>query len=285
MPAYRTVCLDHYASSLGSDKRELYHMLQAHPALSPVPKQQDQHSVLEQAENEMVWRQLLVQIALSQLLPPEDLDNPCLKVLVTDILSELILGNAICGKVCDGWFIWEVTTKLIELVRPNIAPSVQPPTSAPIPSRLEQFGLLSNESSGNKHKIDEPRAGLLDISYSIFWQILQYSTMLFLGLRTFIVSMSDIASLPARPNISDNLSHPSEDLLPNTMMAEEGSNQEIRQLMTKRPVLGMSAWSCCSHLLSVDMRMPWVTAICGFIQWLLIHGPGRVGSANSRLDR
>ncbi|GAB7351207.1 hypothetical protein MBLNU459_g1646t1 [Dothideomycetes sp. NU459] len=95
--AYRTAHGGIYTSALGTNPRELYHAIQPHPALSPVPPESMTSTFPEQTENESIWRQLLVQGALSMLLPPEDLENPPLRVLVSEILSELILGKGVCG--------------------------------------------------------------------------------------------------------------------------------------------------------------------------------------------
>ncbi|GAB7351208.1 hypothetical protein MBLNU459_g1646t2 [Dothideomycetes sp. NU459] len=147
--AYRTAHGGIYTSALGTNPRELYHAIQPHPALSPVPPESMTSTFPEQTENESIWRQLLVQGALSMLLPPEDLENPPLRVLVSEILSELILGKGVCGSVCEGWFMWETLTKLLVTARPETHPGVAAEGVGPATSRLEKFGLLSNEHAAN----------------------------------------------------------------------------------------------------------------------------------------
>lgn len=72
-----------------------------------MPKPEDPTSASQQRENEAAYRQLLVQGVLAVLLPTEDLDNECLTALVGQILSELIIGNVVIGKLSQPWMIWE----------------------------------------------------------------------------------------------------------------------------------------------------------------------------------
>lgn len=259
-----------------------------HPALSPVPLESEPALVFEQASNEAVWRQLLLQAALSQILPPEDVENPCLRVLVTDILSELIVGNAICGRISEAWFIWETTLKLIELARPSIDVKGRSTKPASMPSRLEQFGLLSDEKASDVSLSIETKAGPVDMVFAIFWHIIWYLNMLFLGIRASFVSFTMSDGLQARSRVSvtssSNAGHVAVNGIHDSKTLSERSPQPIEPI-EDRPILGMSAWTCFSRLLSLDLRMPWLTAICGLVQWLLIDGPGRVGCTNSRLDR
>ncbi|KAF1350823.1 PXA domain-containing protein, partial [Delphinella strobiligena] len=283
--AYRTATGGLYSSALGTDPRTLYHIMHPHPALSPVPLESEPSMVLGQATNEAVWRQLLLQAALSQILPPEDVENPCLKVLVTDVLSELIVGNAICGRVSEAWFIWETTLKLIELARPSIDVKGRPTKPSSMPSRLEQFGLLSDEKAGDVSLSIEPKAGPVDIVFAIFWHIIWYLNMLFLGIRASFVSFTMSDGLQARSRFSVTSSSHAKHVAVDGIHDSESLSERSPQPIDDRPILGMSAWACFSRLLSLDLRMPWLTAICGFVQWLLIDGPGRVGCTNSRLDR
>lgn len=274
---------------MGTDPRELYHAIHPHPALSPVPSESS--LALDQALNERVWRELLIQAALSLLLPPEDLENPCLKVLVGDILSELIVGKALCGTPCEGWFMWETIIKLIELACPPASSEQGESTkTVPPPSRLEQFGLLSDEKTKDMSTSVEPTVALVEVLFAACWQLIRYSTILFVGMRTLVTLFSDTAGLPTRihPSIdvSSHTKPPSiDERTIDERISDEPLSEEAARYTVDRPILGMSAWSFCSHLLSLDLRMPWLTSICGFLQWFLIYGPGGIGYTNSRLDR
>lgn len=273
-----------YTSSLGTGPRELYHAIHPHPALSPVPSELS--LALDQANNERVWRELLIQAALSLLLPPEDLENTCLRALVGDILSELIVGNALCGKPCEGWFLWEVIIKLIEIARPPaLSDQNDSATDVSPPSRLEQFGLLSDEETQDITPSVDTNAPFVEVLSAVFWQLVRYSTLLFVGIRTFVTIFSDSAGLPLRVHPSNDPSIHGEPPLSKERISGSPSSGEAAQQAVDRPILGMSAWGFCSHLLSVDLRMPWLTSICGFLQCLLIYGPGGICYTNSTLDR
>ena len=67
----------------------------------------------DQARNEAMYRQLLVQGALAALLPTEDLENACLRTLVADVIADTILEKSIGGKVSESWFLWSMVSKAV----------------------------------------------------------------------------------------------------------------------------------------------------------------------------
>ena len=273
---------------LGTNPRELFHATNPHPALSPVPLDEEPSFALEQMANEAVWRQLLIQATLSLLLPPEDLANPCLRILLTEILSELIIGNAICGKLCEGWFIWEIIIKLIDVVQPtgdSVEHLVSPVT---IPSRLEQFGLVSSEETEDASSSEKSGTGFFDVVFLAFCYTVWFTTILFSGIRAIATSITVSANLPPRvahmkPSSPSSIKGFSS--ISSTYSGEQPCHQDFAALVDPRPIIGMSAWSCSFRILSLDLRMPWLSAFWGFLQWLSICGPGKVGCTNSRLDR
>ncbi|KAH0169539.1 hypothetical protein KCU67_g3011, partial [Aureobasidium melanogenum] len=274
--AYRTAYSGSYSSLLVADPREIYHAINPHPALSPVPFEPGSLASSDQAENEAAWRQLLIQGVLSHLLPPEDLNNPPLRVLVTEIFSELIIGRGVCGNICEGWFIWDVVSKLLAITRPPESEVQQ--EAPPSPTRLEKFGLLADDSDD----VEEPPAvtttSPVDTLSGMFLQVMQYAFLAFISIRAFFTALSDAATLPPRTNSRADATHAELD--------DNGSLwQQSTHDSTKRPILGMSLWSCCSHLLSLDLQMPWLTTMGSYIQWLLICSSWKVGYTNSRLDR
>ncbi|KAI5194150.1 hypothetical protein E4T38_09694 [Aureobasidium subglaciale] len=274
--AYRTAYSTSHTSLLVADPREIYHAINPHPALSPVPFEPESLASLDQAENEAVWRQLLIQGVLSHLLPPEDLSNPPLKVLVTEIFSELIIGRGVCGNICEGWFIWDIVTKLLALLRPPESDVPQQPPASP--NRLEKFGLLADDSDDGDETPIVTRRTPMDTLSGVFWQAMQYAFLAFTTIRMLLTALSDAASLPPRANSKEELTHVDLD--------DGGSiRQQSTHDSTTRPILGMSLWSCCSHLLSLDLQMPWLTTMGAYIQWLLICRSWKVGYTNSRLDR
>ena len=68
----------------------VYHALNPHPALSPIPNPNDPDACAEQSANETLYFQLLVQGVLAVLLPTEDLENDCLRTLVGDGIADLV---------------------------------------------------------------------------------------------------------------------------------------------------------------------------------------------------
>ncbi|KOS18322.1 PXA domain protein 1 [Escovopsis weberi] len=96
--AHRTAYQSAARGYLQVDPNEVYHSICPLPALSPVPRADDPTTSALQDENETAYRQLLVQAVLAILLPTEDLENPYLTAIVSQILSELIIGNTVAKK-------------------------------------------------------------------------------------------------------------------------------------------------------------------------------------------
>ncbi|KAF2773103.1 hypothetical protein EJ03DRAFT_387375 [Teratosphaeria nubilosa] len=118
----------------------IYHSLRPHKALSPFPI--DDATTLAERENESDWSQLLVSRIIPLVLPPEDLMNPCLNVLVSEIFSEMIVRNAVLEKSSQSWLLWEGVTKVIYTLRPGVQPRME--TAASSINRLDQYGLLAS---------------------------------------------------------------------------------------------------------------------------------------------
>lgn len=277
MLAYRTAHSGIYSAAFGPGTRELYHTIHPHPALSPVPT--DDIASAEQLENEAAWRQLLIQGVLALILPPEHLENPCLRVLVGEIFSELILGNGICGKACEGWLIWELITKSIQVARFKGEDPLRVVEALPV-NRLERFGLLSSEKTARAAA--GPRMGArgpVAFAFGIFSAVIYYATLVVFASRTLASAWIKSASLPLRAEASSQTeASPSEDA--------DSSNVLVDSSPTgKWPILDMSIWSVCSHLLSLDYRMPWLTSYLALLQWQVVYGLGKVGYTNGRLDR
>ncbi|KXL49798.1 hypothetical protein M433DRAFT_74706 [Acidomyces richmondensis BFW] len=121
----------------------IYHALRPHSALSPLPI--NETTAQAENENEIDWSQLLVSRIMPLVLPPEDLLNPCLNVLVSEIFSDMIIHKSVLGKISQPWLIWEGVTKAIYSLR-SISQPTQGQETSPI-SRLDQYGLLSTEKN------------------------------------------------------------------------------------------------------------------------------------------
>ncbi len=53
----------------------------------------------------------------------------------------------------------------------------------------------------------------------------------------------------------------------------------------KRPILGMSVWSCLSALLELDRRTPWLSGFLSLAQVGAVSGPAKVGDTDGPVDR
>ncbi|KAF1938571.1 hypothetical protein EJ02DRAFT_457758 [Clathrospora elynae] len=280
-------------NSLASDPRLVYHTLHPHPALSPVPTDLVPATVVEQRESESAWRQLLVQGVLAVLLPTEDLENGCLRALVGEIFAEMILGNGISGKACEGWLLWEGITSIAEVLQsdatkeevsqPEDASSGQPLT------RLERYGLLNPLEGAETAGSQEPhvtgqhrhRRSPVHIPGS-FWAVLQYAFLAFTAVRAVILNLATLSSLPSR-------SAPSEqspgDALSQSQMPQADAPESRRSLGIKRPVVSMTLWSCAAQFAELDVRMPWLLGFISVLHRGALVGPGKVGETDGVLDR
>ncbi|KAI9369963.1 PXA domain-containing protein [Aspergillus egyptiacus] len=260
-------------SGLSPSSREIYHAMNPHPGLSPIPDPSDAESVSQQRHNEAVYRRLLVNGVLAVLLPTEDLENACLRSLLSDILADLILGDEVSGKMCQGWFLWESTTKLIDVLRrerdgdgDNSAV-----TETSHPNRLEQFGLLS---FGN-YDTESSKSAIQSQAWSWIWLILQYVFVAYVALRFVVVGLFRVAFTPP----ANLFSHPSS---PGRLLGEHPTKYSQ---IGKRPVLGYRLYGMLFQLLDMPQRMPWLGGLLALFQYLILAGPGSVGNTGSVLDR
>jgi hypothetical protein len=278
--------------ALVSDSRLIYHALHPHPALSPVPTDSVPSSVVEQRESESAWRQLLVQGALAVLLPPEDLENACLRALVAEIFAEMILGNGISGKACEGWLLWEGITSIAKILQTDDAKEEDVLSndtgSEQSMTRLERFGLLSSarhEQTGSTsrlaHSNHRHKRWPVFIS-GLFWTAIQYLFWAFTALRAAVSTLATASTLPPRSLINE----PSPVEASSQSLPFSGDTPLFtRPLGSKRPVVSMRLWSCIAQLAELRVRMPWLSGTISMLHWGLLAGPGKVGDTDGILDR
>lgn len=280
-------------TSLVSDIRFVYHTIHPHPALSPVPSQGIPSSFVEQRENESAWRQLLVQGLLAVLLPTEDLENGCLRSLVAEIFAEMILGNGISGKACEGWLLWEGITRIAEVLhKDHEEEEIQSgnSTEGQSLSSLERYGLLSTPFEGQSDIAKPPsptgqhHAGSQFLISGAFWAVIQYVFLVFSATRTLVIGVATSSSLPSRSVTSVSISSPIEaDYQWASLEAEQPAAG--RPVAFKRPLVDMKLWSCASQIVEMQSRMPWLSGFISMLHWVVLAGPGRVGDTNGVLDR
>lgn len=237
-----------------------------------------QETIKEQHENEEVYRQLLAQGALAVLLPTEDLENTCLRTLVGDILADLILGEAISEKACEGWFIWKAISALITVIkhhgREKISSKESESTSK---SRLEKYGLVSTKAEREKERSSKRSQSRMTI---LMWRILQYGYLAFMTIRFVIVGLFQVASTSPSTSGSTMSSTPTTPV--------NHINEAPAWPMgggTRRPVLRYRVFGLVSQLLNLSKRMPWLAGMAAFLQHTVVAGPANLGEADGVLDR
>lgn len=275
-----------------SDPRLIYHTLYPHPALSPVPTDAVPSTYVEQRENESAWRQLIIQGVLAVLLPTDDLKNGCLRSLVAEIFAEMILGNGISGKACEGWLLWEAIGRIADTLQTDHAqeedPSSHDGAADEELSRLERFGLLQSQAevqsgSTSLSVADRSRHESTTMSASgLFWMIIQYAFLACTALRAVILTIATASSLPSRslangptPTENSRQSH----------LPDAESQASTPLLAVKRPIVSMKLWSCAAQFVGLDTRMPWLTGFVSMLHCGALFGPGRVGETDGVLDR
>ena len=233
----------------------------------------------EEAKNEAIYRQLLVQGVLAVILPTEDLRNPCLRTLVADALADMILGNGVAGKACEGWMMWEGITKTIESARAQMKPkAAEAEIKVDTRSRLEKSGLLG-EKDGRRDANGGTRGRRL-VVVEAFWRAVQYVYVTFAAIRFVVLGLVAASSAPsrtrsrARPTVKDDY-EASPMASSRKAPAEEG----------RRPILCYSVFGLVSQLLDLPSRMPWTSGLLSLVQYHLIGGVMRVGETDGLLDK
>lgn len=280
--------------SLVTDPRVVYHTLHPHPALHPVPSETVPSSMSEQRENESVWRQLLIQGVLAVLLPTEDLENGCLRALMTEIFAEMILGNGISGKACEGWLLWEGITRIAEVLQHPDSKEQESQTHDNVSeqslNRLERYGLLgqpvAEQDSGTHFRLDnnQRRQDAPMSASGLFWMVMQYVFLAGTALRAAVVIIATSSSLPLRSAMAASV-QPAGEAGHQPSPLTSGVQAERQLLTSKRPIISMKLWSCASQLVELETRMPWLSGFISMLQWGALEGPGRVGNIDGILDR
>ena len=265
----------------------IFHSIHPNKALTPLPD--DPSTTLSQQENEIAWSQILVSRILPLILPPEDLQNPCLHVLVSEVFSDMIVRNAVCGKASEAWVIWEGVTKLLNSFRfhrQGFVPTASTSGTASPINKLEQFGLLTSAEAPRGEDLRTHKQGTLNVIAQVFWSILQFTSMLWLAFRILGTALMQGSSIPERS--TRGCKTKTNNKLSATAL-ESGDGLVPKHTIIvdydKPPIIGMKIWTCLSRLMLLDQRMPWLSGCLSLVQWLLLHGPGQVCSTNGPLDR
>lgn len=226
------------------------------------------------------------------LLPIEDLENGCLRALVAEIFAEMILGNGISGKACEGWLLWEGITSIAKVLSTDdtkeegpVSASISPEQSM---TRLERYGLLSTARNEVIETTSSPAASRDSFRTrgqavtGFFWTAIHYAFLAFAAIRALMLTLVASSSLPSRSARSEQT--PIETQSQSRLPASAKSDVR-RPPGSKRPIVSMRLWSCLAQFVELSIRMPWLSGSVSMLHWGLVAGPGKVGDTDGILDR
>lgn len=190
--------------------------------------------------------------------------------MVADVIADLILGNQISGRACEGWFIWETIGKLAARLEKREADETKSDPDSQI-NRLEKFGLLSTE--------DEIQPSASFPATAWIWNVLQTIYIGYVALRFIAIGLFRVASSPG-PSHGVGVS-----VAPTALEDQKGGGMGSKDVTSKRPVLDYRVYSMVSQMVGIPRRMPWLSGMLALFQHLILAGPGRVGGTDGVLDR
>jgi hypothetical protein len=201
---------------------------------------------------------------------------------VAEIFAEMILGNGISGKACEGWLLWEAIGRIADILQTDHVQEEDPSSDDGAAdeelSRLERFGLLQSQAEVQSGSTSLPVAdrsrheSTIMSASGLFWMIIQYA----------FLTIATASSLPSRSLTSGPT--PMEDSCQSHLPDAE-SQASTPLLAVKRPIVSMKLWSCAAQFVGLDTRMPWLTGFVSMLHYGALFGPGRVGETDGVLDR
>lgn len=221
---------------------------------------------------------------------------------MAEVLGEMIVGNAVGGKLCEGRFWMEVVVKLVDLVRDD----------ATGPGRGARASSSTTSDRGGTAGSDEVRRSRSRPGWNgagvrlVFWQLLQHLYSFFLVLRFVAIALSSCSSLPPRTPEETSASStsgpqaPSAREFPATSCPPPASTRAASQDRPRpsrhrgsrrrgrpgaRPILRMRIWSCLSNVAHLTRRMPWLEGALKLVRHGLVYGPGGVADTDGIVDR
>ncbi|RMJ21862.1 PXA domain protein [Aspergillus sp. HF37] len=267
--SYRLAKQQPNLSGLAPSTRTVYHTLNPHPALSPAPIPSDPQTTAQQGENEAIYRQLLMHGTLAVLLPTEDLENACLRTLVGDLLADRLMGDEVSQRICEGWFLWDTLSKLLDAAREHMDRETEAIRGYQ-QERLAEVGSLSTHEEQNGNASFKPQSSVS----AWFSSFLHAAYLAYVALCFVAIGLFRVASRPS----------PSRPKAAPTSQRNE-SPKSAGNVTGKRAVLDYRLYSMVSQLLDVPRRKPWLTGTLALMQHMIVAGPGRIGDTDSVLDR
>ena len=262
----------------------LYHSLRPHPALSKLSART--HNVENSQDPDPEYRHLLATGILALLLPDEDVRNPCLLALVSDVLADLVLGEVFAKRISNPAFIYEGMCKVAQLVTSRLV--LRPwmvESSDTRQSRLQGFGLLSSTHIEVEHQQD---TGTKAIGMTL--QIIgRFILIALLGLHNLVLSLVAASSLPSRQYYGVSLLRERSRIGDHHREHKDRyygrSDLEWEKAAQPCPVLALNAWSTIANITRTSQHLPFICDLALSLQRLALVGPGQVGCTNTPLDR
>ena len=188
---------------------------------------------------------------------------------MADVIAETILGNAIGGKLCEGYFIWGNISKLIEMVKSRIEPKATgEEIEVDTRGRLEKFGLLSERGEATR----PTSAGYRSTLASVSWRALQYVYLMFIAIRFIVQGLIAASARPRRSQLVSNM---------------EASSPITKPVLSwpPAPLINYKFFSLVSSILDLPLRAPWLSGSLSLLQSHLVNGPLAVGATDGILDQ
>lgn len=256
--------------------RDVYHTLRPHPALQPVPNLKQPHTIVQQQRNDSDYRRLLSEGVLAILLPIEDLQNPCLFSLVSEIVADLVLGSLLMSRICEGTFIYDCIARACDYARLRRGTQAWIRDRKVIPKdKLSAYGLLAQPESPQPKRLSTKRR-LADA----FWAVSQSVYLFYVGSQIFFALL---ASTRSWPRVYTDATTTAEEA--QTHATARSRSPKTDRAATHKPMMAMRIWRALGTLLWIDIRMSWLSAVVQSLQQLALRGPGQIGGYDGRLDR
>ncbi|KAF3931098.1 hypothetical protein ABW20_dc0106992 [Dactylellina cionopaga] len=196
---------------------EIFHSMQPHPALISSP------------ESERLYLKMLGSGVLAALAPPEDLQSDCERLLVREILSNMVLWNVV-DRLSEPFMIFELITKIVNALA---APTKVKPAVVTHAKSTELMSILQSEPPESTKSHGNPDQPLLRTISSTALTYLEHA-------YTFVTTTVIVAK------------HASASLM--SLWKEPPRELPKR----RKPILKLSVWKALVTLLSLDRRQPWL---------------------------
>ncbi|KAF3937069.1 hypothetical protein ABW19_dt0203717 [Dactylella cylindrospora] len=200
-----------------STVNDIFHSMQPHPALVSSP------------ESERLYLKMLGSGVLTEILPPEDLQSDCERLLVREILSNLVLWNVV-DRLSEPFMIFEIITKVVTVLT---APDKIKAATVSHAKSTEIMAFLQSEPPEPVKKAEDPDQSFLKTFSTTALVVLEHA-------YTFATAAAVVARHASASLIS---------------LWKEPPREKTRR---RKPILKLSIWKTLVTLFSLDRRQPWL---------------------------